>query len=137
MLTGKDLNLEKARTAALNNDLATVAEEIAKHTGGTAGFAKMNRIQQESLAKAVGMTREELAASLKEQEALKNIGVASVEAAKEKYDKLRETMTAEEALKALGDEQLAKQFEQANIQEKLGAAQLKMADETMPDILKA
>jgi len=135
LLTGKDLNLEKARTAALNNDLATVAEEIAKHTGGAAGFAKMNRIQQESLAKSVGMTREELAASLKEQEALKNIGVASVEAAKEKYDKLRETMTAEEALKELGDEQLAKQFEQANVQEQLGAAQLKMAEETMPKIL--
>ena len=30
LLLGKNLNLEKARTAALNNDLATVAEEIAR-----------------------------------------------------------------------------------------------------------
>ena len=137
LLTGKEMNLEKARQAALNNDLATVAEEIAKHTGGAAGFAKMNRIQQESMAKAVGMSREELAASLKEQEALKNIGVASVEAAKEKYDKLRETMTAEEALKELGDEQLAQQFEQQSIQENLGAAQLKMADSMNNDLIPA
>lgn len=135
LLLGKDLNLEKAREAALNNDLATLSDEIAKNVGDSAHFAKMNRIQQEAIAKAVGMSREELASSLMEQEALKNIGAESVEKAKEKYDKLRETMTAEEALKALGDEQLAQQFEQQSIQEQLGAAQLKMADETMPSIL--
>jgi len=135
LLLGKDLNLEKAREAALNNDLATLSDEIAKNVGDSAHFANMNRIQQEAIAKAVGMSREELASSLMEQEALKNIGAASVEDAKAKYDKLRETMTAEEALKALGDEQLAQQFEQQSIQEQLGAAQLKMADETMPSIL--
>jgi hypothetical protein len=136
LLLGKDLNLEKAREAALNNDLATLSEEIAKNVGSAADFSKMNRLQQESIAKAVGMTREELASSLMEQEALKNIGAASLEDARAKYDKLRETMTAEEALKALGDEQLAQQFEQQSIQEQLGAAQLKMADETMPSILE-
>jgi hypothetical protein len=136
LLTGRDLNLEKAREAALNNDIATVAEEIAKNVGSAADFAKMNRIQQDAIAKSVGMTREELASSLQEQESLKAIGAASLEDARAKYDKLRETMTAEEAIKALGDEQLASQFEQQSVQEKLGAAQLKMADETMPAMLK-
>jgi hypothetical protein len=137
LLTGKNLNLEKAREAALNNDIATVAEEIAKNVGDSADFAAMNRIQQDAIAKAVGMTREELAASLQEQESLKAIGAASVEDAKAKYDKLRETMTAEEALKALGDEQLAQQFEQQSIQENLGAAQLQMADSMNESIIPA
>jgi hypothetical protein len=137
LLTGKNLNLEKAREAALNNDIATVAEEIAKNVGSAAGFAEMNRIQQDAIAKSVGMTREELAASLQEQESLKAIGAASVEDARAKYDKLRETMSAEEALKELGDEQLAQQFEQQSIQENLGAAQLQMADSMNKTLIPA
>lgn len=134
LLTGKNLNLEKAREAALNNDIATVAEEIAKNVGNAAEFNKMNRIQQDAIAKSVGMTREELAASLQEQESLKAIGAASVDDAKAKYDKLVETYGIEKASKMLGDEQLAQQFEQQSIQENLGAAQLKMAD-TMNETL--
>lgn len=128
LLTGKELNLEKARSAALNNDLATVAEEITKQVGSAADFANMNRIQQDAIAKSVGMTREELAASLMEQEALKNIGAASLEEAREKYDTFRKTMSAEEAMKALGDEALANQFEQTNIAERKALAEEKMAD---------
>jgi hypothetical protein len=137
LLTGKELNLEKARSAALNNDLATVAEEITKQVGSAADFANMNRIQQDAIAKSVGMTREELAGSLMEQEALKNIGAASVEDARKRYDTLRETMSAEEAMKALGDEALANQFEQASMAEKKEIAEKQMADtiiETLPSM---
>ena len=80
LLLGKNINLEKARQAALNNDLATVAEEIAKQAGTAAEFGKMNRIQQEALANAVGMNREELASTLFLQEQLKGL---SGDAAKE------------------------------------------------------
>jgi len=137
LLLGKDINLEKARQAALNNDMATVAEEITKQAGSAAEFSKMNRIQQEAIAKSVGMGREELAASLMEQEALKNIGAESIEQAREKYDTLRETMSAEEAIKALGDEALANQFEQASMAEKKEQAEKQMADTivaTLPSI---
>ena len=80
LLLGKNINLEKARQAALNNDLATVAEEIAKQAGTAAEFGEMNRIQQEALARAVGMGREELASTLFLQEQLKGL---TGEAAKE------------------------------------------------------
>lgn len=60
LLTGKNINLAKAREAALNNDLKTVAEELEKSGASAAEFADMNRIQQESLAKALGMSRDEL-----------------------------------------------------------------------------
>ena len=48
LLLGKDINLEKAREAALNNDLATVAKEISEQAGSAAEFTAMNRIQQEA-----------------------------------------------------------------------------------------
>ena len=73
LLTGKQINLEKARQAALDNDLATVAEEVAKNAGSAAEFGKMNRIQQEAIAKSVGMSREDLAKTLFTQEQLKGL----------------------------------------------------------------
>jgi myosin heavy subunit len=122
LLTGKEINLEKARLAALNGDIGEMAKELNAELGGSAEFNKMNVIQQEAMAKAVGMTREELAKSLIEQEALQSIGVATAEAAKEKYDNLRSSgLTAEQAAVELGNEQLAQQYEQASIQEKFNA----------------
>jgi len=67
LLSGKDLNLEKARTAAANNDNVTLMEEIAKNVGTAEDFAKAGRFEQEATAKAVNMTREELAQMLASQ----------------------------------------------------------------------
>ena len=60
LLTGKQINLSKARELALNNDLEGVANELAKNGASAAEFANMNRIQQESMAKALGMSRDEM-----------------------------------------------------------------------------
>lgn len=64
LLTGKDINLNKARELALNNDLAGLSLELAKNGASAAEFASMNRIQQNALAKSLGMSREELAKSI-------------------------------------------------------------------------
>jgi len=73
LLTGKNLNLETARRAALNGDIETVAKEINKQIGTSADFTKMNVIQQESLAKSMGTSREELADMLVQQESLNKL----------------------------------------------------------------
>lgn len=64
LLTGMSLNLQKAREYALNNNLEGVATEIQRQGVTAARFTNMNRIQQEGLAKALGMSRDELAKSL-------------------------------------------------------------------------
>ena len=68
LLTGRSLNLEKARELALNNDLAGVAKELANQGITSANFSTMNRIQQEAQAKALGMSRDEMARMLLSQE---------------------------------------------------------------------
>jgi hypothetical protein len=55
LITGKELNMEKARLLALNGDIAGASAEILRQVGGTAEFSRMNRIQQEAIAKAVGL----------------------------------------------------------------------------------
>ena len=69
LLTGKALNLEKARQLALDNDLEGVATELANQGITAASFSRMNRIQQEAQAKALGMNRQELSKMLLTQKA--------------------------------------------------------------------
>ena len=101
LLLGKNINLEKARQAALNNDLATVAREISNQIGDSAEFSKMNRIQQEALAKSVGMNREDLAQTLFVQEQL--VGATGKQA-----EKKEELINA--SIKAIGLEATQKKL---------------------------
>ena len=63
-MLGKSLNLERARAAALTQDYATVAEELASQMGTFTEFGDLNALQAESYAKALGMTTDELANQL-------------------------------------------------------------------------
>ena len=128
LLTGKQLNLETARQAALNGDLATVADEVAKNIGSAAEFSKMNRIQQDAIAQSVGMSRDELAKTLVEQEALQSIGAASMEEAKAKYDLAVAEGREKEFLNQLGDESLAKQFQEMSIAEQKAESEKVLLD---------
>jgi hypothetical protein len=120
LLLGKDINLEKARQAALNNDLATVASEIAKQAGSAAEFGKMNRIQQEALAAAVGMNREELAKTLFTQEQIGNLTGDEYELRAKQINELEAKGLSQAQIKEeLGKKSLDDLKNQNSIQEKL------------------
>lgn len=68
LLTGMQLNLAKAREYALNNNLEGVASEIGRQGMNAAKFSHMNYIQQENMAKALGMSREQMSKMLIMQE---------------------------------------------------------------------
>ena len=129
LLLGKNINLEKARQAALENDLATVAQEIAKQAGSAAEFANMNRIQQEAIAGAVGMSREELANSLFMQEQIGNLSG-------EEY-KLREKQINELEAKGLSQEEIKKELAEKSIDDLKNQAsmadKMQMASEKIND----
>jgi archaellum component FlaC len=128
LITGKDLNLERARLLALNGDIAGASAEILKQVKGSAEFTAMNRIQQEALAKAVGMSREELAASLIEREALQNIGVKDAATAKAEFDILVKKYGYDKAVTMLGDEQYATQLKQQSVQERFNKSVEKLKE---------
>ncbi|MDB4272276.1 hypothetical protein N9875_00455 [bacterium] len=128
LLLGKNLNLEKARTAALNNDLATVAEEIAKQAGSAAEFTAMNRIQQEALAKSVGMSKEDLAKTLQDQEILSKLGGKDKDT-KAAYNRLvSEGLSQEQIAKELGDKRLASSLHAESIQDRFAASSAKIKE---------
>ena len=61
LLTGNQINLSKAREMALTGDTIGLQDEIFKNTVDIEKFGKMGRLGQEAQAKALGMTRDELA----------------------------------------------------------------------------
>jgi len=106
LLTGKELNLEKAREAALNNDTKTLMTEIANQFGSIEDYQKMNRVQQEAFAKSIGMSRDGLAdmlVSAKENAAANTDMVSEQDkgvAAMQSAVKMSEAMAAAEEARA-------------------------------------
>ncbi len=127
LLLGKNLNLEKARQAALDNDLATLAEEIAKNVGDSAEFAQMNRIQQEAAANAVGMNREELAKMLFTQEQLTGLSEEETALREKQINDLQAKGLSQAEIKAeLENTSLAQLEEQASISDRMNASMEKL-----------
>ena len=128
LLLNKDLNLEKARQAALNNDLATVAKEISEQAGSAAEFGEMNRIQQDALAKAVGMGREELAQTLFVQEQLVGATGKQAEEEEEIINKRIAAVGLEQTQKELREGTLDDLKNQVGMADKFSATMQKVQD---------
>ena len=110
VLTGRALNLERARYFALTNDIAGVAQEINKQGISSVEFAKMNRIQQDAIAKAVGMSRDDMGGMLIEQESIQKVGAQNLDDLKSQLKIAQEQGREAEFLARLGNDQYAAQL---------------------------
>ena len=114
LITGKQLNLEKARYAALTGDQVTLTQELANQVGSLSEFQGMNVIAQKSLAEAFGMSREELAEMLKQQAVFNKLGDVSNMTAQQKLDRAKE-------LKLSNDDALVQDLQRQASAEQLAA----------------
>ena len=107
LLTGRNLNLERARAAALTGDQVTLQNELAKEMGSFSDFSKLNVIQQEALAGAMGMSVDSMSDMLFNQETMNK-------SAKE--------------LRALGKDELANRLEQKSAQDEMNDAMAELKE---------
>ena len=105
LLTGKQLNLEKARLAALTGDYKTLASEISREAGSLYEYTKLNTLQQEAYAKALGYNADQLSDILINRE---NI------------------LSLQQQARAEGDEETLQRLEQLSAQQKFNLALDKM-----------
>jgi hypothetical protein len=119
VITGKQLNLERARYFALTNDLAGLSKELSDQGITQAQFSKMTVIEQEAIAKAMGMSKDIMGGMLMEQAAISALSSIDGKNAKEKYDNAVKLYGVEKANQMLGDDTLAQQMQSASIQERL------------------
>lgn len=127
-MTGKQLNLERARYLALTNDLGGLAEELNKQGITFASFGKMNVLQQETQAKAMGMSRDEMANMLIEGEALNKIGAKDIGDLKEKLKLAQAQGREAEFLNKIGNKTLEDQLKSTSAQERFQATLTKLQD---------
>jgi len=135
LLLGKDLNLEGARQAAMNNDKVKLAEELTKQLGSQAEFTALNNFQQQALADALGMSKEQIAQTLMGSDALTEASSGQIDAEQAKLASLTSTYGTQGAINVLGQQQLDIQNDQVSAQERLDANMQKLRDTQMPGIV--
>ena len=139
LMTGKQLNLEGARAAALAGDQAALATELRKEVGTIGEFEDMNVMKREAMAKAFGMNVDQMADMLNKQAAMEEMqkktgGLYSTQSdAQAAFNKLiDEGMSNEQAaakMKEDGiDNALTAQLESANQSDKINALTEKLGD---------
>ena len=68
MLLGREINLDRARQLNLAGDQAGMMKEVKAQVGSEAEFNKMNVLQRQALAGAIGLSTEELSKMVREEE---------------------------------------------------------------------
>ena len=116
LITGKQLNLQRARAAALTGDTEVLMQEIAKNVGTLSEYEQMAPMQREAMAKAIGMTAEEMGNMLLRQEAM----TANAElGAKFNAEQLKQAKKVADTQDISLGEALIKQQQQLTAQESL------------------
>jgi hypothetical protein len=121
LLTGRQLNLEKARYAALTGNQLDLTREIASQVGTLNEYENMNVLAQRSLAEAFGLSRDEMSEMLLKQEAINNYGA---DASKLNAQQLEDLQKSGLSL----EDYLAQQSEQLTIQDKFNTSILKLQE---------
>ena len=116
-MIGRQINLDTARRLAITGDIAGANKEILKQVGSLAEYESMLPMQREALAKAVGMTTEELSKSLAVEQmrgqltedelaAMSGLNVSAAALKNMTADQVREQLASKQAT-----EELATSFE--------------------------
>lgn len=105
ILTGRNLNLTRARELALMGDTRGLMEELNNQNVKLGDYQKMNVIQRKAFAEAIGLSTDELSNQLVEQDKANKLGAEQGVSAQEQYKKLLgEKKTREEIAKLVGVE---------------------------------
>jgi hypothetical protein len=101
LITGQQLNLERARAAALMGDQVAVMQELNNQGMTLEKFQNMNVIAQKSFAEAIGLSADQLANQLRQQKLATETGKSLAQ------------ITEEEAIEAQKRQNIQEQFNQA------------------------
>ena len=126
LLTGRQINLERARYAALTGDQLTLTREITSQVGTLAEYEGMNVLAQRSLAEAFGLSREEMSEMLIQQELINKYGDEAVKLTEKQREEFIAAQKARPNL-TLG-EYLNEQQQQLDIQTKFNNAVIKLQE---------
>ena len=79
VLIGRQLNFQKARELALNNDIEGAMAEVVSQLGSEEEFTNLNSIQRDALAKSIGVGTDQLAKFITNQDKATTLAGAMAE----------------------------------------------------------
>ena len=136
LLIGRDLNLERARLAALNNDMKTVAQEINRQGITASSFKLMNSIQQGSIAKSLGMTASEMGNMFARQATFQKLGVKDIGGISEIIAQMREKGATDKQIQdRIGNKALVEAAKNLTMKEQIRDLIDNLANLVMPALL--
>lgn len=121
LLTGKNMNLMKARELALNNKLAELAVELNTQLGTSEEFLNSNRLIQEAYADATHMSRDEIADMLKQQELFAKAGATDLKTYRERIAQMEKAGSLQRDFISLLSEEDAQNFLRSTALEKIAS----------------
>jgi len=132
LMIGRDLELSKARSLALDGKSAEAVAELAKNFGSAEEFSQLNVLAREDLAKAMGMEVDQLADAIKKEEVLRSLGVANLAELEKKGElhKLNDSEQGKALLAQYEQQSAAEKF--ADTMAKLQASVGEIANNFMP-----
>ena len=121
VLTGKELNLTRARQLALNHDTQGLMVEINKLIGSSAEWNKLDTITQQSKAEALGMSRDAINQMYMDQQKTTLLGAQAGADLQTQYETLvGMKLSRKEIEETLGREAVIS-AQQASVSEKMAA----------------
>ena len=126
LLIGRSFNMEQARLFALKKDFVGLGKELERQNLSAQEFNDLNYIQQQEVSKMLGMDVQQMSKMYIEAEALRGVSAKDLSDAQKKYDIAVAEGKTQEFLAKLGNEALARQFQQQSLQDRMVMAQEKM-----------
>ena len=96
LLTGQQINLERARAAALQGDQVALAQELANQGMTLEKFSSMNVLAQKSYAEALGLSSDQLSDQLQKQKQAQESGKSLAQITEEEAAQALERQEAQE-----------------------------------------
>jgi len=136
VLTGRDINLTRARELALAGDTQGLMEELNHQQITYDSFMKENIISRKAEAEAVGLSVEELSKQLLAQKQANALGAEQGQSLQDRYNQLvKGGATQAEIIDKLGSKQAAEDLRKASMQDRFQAAIERLQD-TLSSILE-
>lgn len=117
LVTGRNINLDRARFFALTDDMSGLMDELVKQEIDYASYSKMNRVEKQATAAALGMNVDQMAKFVSQQELAKQLNIDMAKAENQTAEGLENSLKSRQEeihrMAELGNE-AAKKYEKDN-----------------------
>lgn len=128
VLTGKELNLSRARDLALQGKTAELGEELVRQGVSLAEFSAMDQFKKEATAKAIGLSTEELSKQLVMQQQATQLGAKEGQALQSRYNQMIKEGKSREQIAGLIGNSAEAELNRASTAERLEAIMFRLKE---------